>query len=59
MEKILNSLNKNIEESMSIKIKNIPKKVPNFIEEIRRAPKREAKLSDSDIKLALKNLVLF
>lgn len=59
MEKILNSLNKDIEESMSIKIKYIPEKVPNFIEGIRRAPKREAKLSDSDIKLALKNALRY
>ena len=59
MEKILNRLNKDIEESMSIKIKYIPKEVPNFIEGIRRAPKREAKLSDSDIKLALKNALRY
>ncbi|MGL6107673.1 urocanate hydratase [Romboutsia sp.] len=44
---------------MSIKITHIPEKVPQFIEGIRRAPKREAKLSDADIKLALKNALRY
>lgn len=59
IDKSLAYLNKEIEESMSIKITNIPKETPKFIEGIRRAPKREAKLSDSDIKLALKNALRY
>ncbi len=59
MVKELNILNQEIENSMSIKITNIPKEVPNFIEGIRRAPKRESKLSQSDIKLALKNALRY
>lgn len=59
MEKKLTIINKDIEESMSIKINHIPKKSPTFIEGIRRAPKRELKLSDSDIKLALKNALRY
>ena len=59
MVKELNILNQEIENSMSIKITNIPKEVPKFIEGIRRAPKRESKLSQSDIKLALKNALRY
>ena len=59
MVKELNILNQEIENSMSIKITNIPKEIPKFIEGIRRAPKRESKLSESDIKLALKNALRY
>ena len=55
MVKELNILNQEISNSMSIKITNTPKEIPKFKEGIRRAPKRESKLSKSDIKLALKN----
>ncbi|RDY23387.1 urocanate hydratase [Romboutsia maritimum] len=58
-EKVLNSVNEKIQESMSIKLDYIPDKIPEFIEGIRRAPKREAKLSKSDIKLALKNALRY
>lgn len=59
MEKTLNMLNEEIKESMSIKLNYVPQETPKFIEGIRRAPKREAKLSDSDIKLALKNALRY
>ncbi|WP_042275800.1 urocanate hydratase [[Clostridium] dakarense] len=59
MEKTLNILNEEIKGSMSIKLNYVPKEIPKFIEGIRRAPKREAKLSDSDIKLALKNALRY
>ncbi|MEG1311176.1 MAG: urocanate hydratase [Romboutsia sp.] len=59
MEKTLNLLNKNIEESMSIKLSYVPKETPKFIKGIRRAPKRESKLSDLDVKLALKNALRY
>lgn len=59
MEKVLNNLNKEIEDAMSIKINNIPKEIPSFIQGIRRAPKREAKLSQNDIKLALRNALRY
>ncbi|MCR8746465.1 urocanate hydratase [Romboutsia lituseburensis] len=59
MEKVLNNLNREIQDAMSIKINNIPKEIPSFIEGIRRAPKREAKLSQSDIKLALRNALRY
>ncbi len=55
----LNYLNKEIQEAMSIKINNIPKETPKFMDGIRRAPKREAKLSKSDIKLALQNALRY
>ncbi|MGL6108390.1 urocanate hydratase [Romboutsia sp.] len=44
---------------MSIKINYVPQQIPQFIEGIRRAPKREAKLSEADIKLALKNALRY
>lgn len=59
MEKVLNSLNEEIKDCMSIKINHIPEEIPTFIECIRRAPKREAKLSEADIKLALKNALRY
>ena len=59
MEKTLNVLNEEIKDSMSIKLNYVPKEMPKFIKGIRRAPKREAKLSHSDIKLALKNALRY
>ncbi|MGL5315091.1 MAG: urocanate hydratase, partial [Peptostreptococcaceae bacterium] len=59
IDKSLGYLNKEIGEAMSVKLTHIPKKTPKFIDGIRRAPKREAKLSDSDIKLALKNALRY
>ncbi|MGX4600969.1 urocanate hydratase [Faecalimicrobium sp. JNUCC 81] len=59
MEKTLNILNEDIKDSMSIKLNYVPQETPHFIEGIRRAPKREAKLYDSDIKLALKNALRY
>lgn len=59
MVKELNFLNKDISESMTIKITEIPYQIPAFKEGIRRAPKRESKLSASDIKLALKNALRY
>lgn len=59
MVKELSILNQEIENSMSIKITNIPKEIPQFKEGIRRAPKRESKLSKSDIALALKNALRY
>lgn len=59
LEKVLEFSNEDIENSMSIKLDFIPSSTPSFIEGIRRAPKREAKLSDSDIKLALKNALRY
>lgn len=59
MEKTLNILNEEIKDSMSIKLNYVPKETPSFIEGIRRAPKRESKLSDSDIKLALRNALRY
>ncbi|MBQ7890716.1 MAG: urocanate hydratase [Erysipelotrichaceae bacterium] len=37
----------------------VPKKKPEFIEGIRRAPKREAKLSKKDIELAVRNALRY
>lgn len=59
MVKELSILNEEIENCMSIKITNIPKEIPKFKEGIRRAPKRESKLSKSDVKLALKNALRY
>ncbi|MEG0844232.1 MAG: urocanate hydratase [Romboutsia sp.] len=59
LETTVQFLNEDIENAMSIKIDIIPEKTPEFIEDIRRAPKREAKLSHSDIRLALKNALRY
>ena len=37
----------------------VPKKKPEFVEGIRRAPKREAKLSKKDIELAIRNALRY
>ena len=55
LEKVMNIKNESIEDAMTIKLNYIPNEIPKFIDGIRRAPKREAKLSESDVKLALKN----
>ncbi|MGL5755122.1 MAG: urocanate hydratase [Paraclostridium sp.] len=59
LEKTMNVTNEDIKDAMTIKLDYIPNKIPNFIEGIRRAPKREAKLSQSDIKLALNNALRY
>lgn len=59
IEKVLQFSNEDIQNSMSIKLDVIPNEIPEFIEGIRRAPKRESKLSQSDIKLALKNALRY
>ncbi len=51
--------NKDINGAMTIKLTEIPKEIPKFEEGIRRAPRREAKLSNADIKLALKNALRY
>ncbi len=52
----LNIRNEEINKALTIKLDKIPDKIPAFQEHIRRAPKRESKLTNSDIKLALKTL---
>ncbi|MBC6002195.1 urocanate hydratase [[Eubacterium] tenue] len=55
----MNIKNESIEDAMTIKLDYIPNEIPKFIDGIRRAPKREAKLSESDVKLALKNALRY
>ena len=43
----------------NITLTEVPSKTPKFKEGIRRAPKRESKLSKNDIKLALKNALRY
>ncbi|CEN75779.1 urocanate hydratase [[Clostridium] sordellii] len=59
LEKSVNFTNEDIKNSMTIKLDTIPNKIPKFLEGIRRAPKRESKLSQSDIKLALNNALRY
>lgn len=59
MEKTLTFNNEDIKNAMTIKLTDIPKEIPPFEKNIRRAPRREAKLSNSDIKLALKNALRY
>ncbi|CEN79698.1 urocanate hydratase [Paraclostridium sordellii] len=59
LEKSINFINEDIKNSMTIKLDTIPNKIPEFLEGIRRAPKRESKLSQSDIKLALNNALRY
>lgn len=59
LEKVMNITNESIEDAMTIKLDYIPNEIPKFIDGIRRAPKREAKLSESDVKLALKNALRY
>ena len=55
----LNLRNKEINKALTIKLDVIPDKIPEFQEHIRRAPKRESKLTNADIKLALKKSPTF
>ena len=55
----LNLRNKEINKALTIKLDVIPDKIPEFQEHIRRAPKRESKLTNADIKLALKNALSY
>ena len=59
LEKSVNFTNEDIKNAMTIKLDTIPNKIPKFLEGIRRAPKRESKLSQSDIKLALNNALRY
>ncbi|CEP79351.1 urocanate hydratase [Paraclostridium sordellii] len=59
LEKSVNFTNEDIKNAMTIKLDTIPNKKPKFLEGIRRAPKRESKLSQSDIKLALNNALRY
>ena len=59
LEKVMNIKNESIEDAMTIKLDYIPNEIPKFIDGIRRAPKREAKLTESDVKLALKNALRY
>ena len=56
---ILDSMNNEIYENMDIKIDDIPDSNYSFEKGIRRAPKREAKLTKSDIELALRNALRY
>lgn len=51
--------NKSIEGAMKIKLDAELPKYPKFIEGLRRAPKREAELSEADVELALKNALRY
>jgi urocanate hydratase len=60
VDKVLD--NKIIEEAMKIKLKDIFPVLPDypeFVEEIRRAPKREFTLSKQDTELALRNALRY
>lgn len=51
--------NTEIQEAMKIKLDSDLPEYPKFVEGIRRAPKRESELSESDIELALKNALRY
>jgi urocanate hydratase len=51
--------NVDISNAMTVKLDNELPEYPEFIEGIRRAPKRELKLSKNEIKLALKNALRY
>ena len=51
--------NIDISKAMNIKLDAVLPKMPNFADGIRRAPKREFNLSESDTKLALKNALRY
>ena len=48
-----------IKDAMKIKLDSELPKYPEFVQGLRRAPKREAELSKSDIELALKNALRY
>ncbi|MFO7735212.1 MAG: urocanate hydratase [bacterium] len=51
--------NKNIFESMKIKLDDTLPEYPDFEEGVRRAPRRELNLSNSEIQLALRNALRY
>lgn len=51
--------NNTIEQSMEIKLDYVPEKMITFDPKIRRAPKRELTLSESDIELAIMNALRY
>jgi len=51
--------NQKVSEAMVIKLDDELPEYPDFIEGIRRAPKRESELSEADVKLALKNALRY
>jgi len=51
--------NQSIMQAMEIKIDSVPEKTPDFIQGIRRAPKRELTLNEADIELALMNALRY
>lgn len=59
MEKVLNFNNEDIKNAMTIKLTDIPSEIPKFENGIRRAPRRDSKLSNADVKLALKNALRY
>ena len=59
MEKVLNFNNEDIKNAMTIKLTDIPSEIPKFEKGIRRAPRRDSKLSNADVKLALKNALRY
>ncbi len=59
MEKTLSFNNEDIKNAMTIKLSHIPSEIPKFEEGIRRAPRRDSKLSNADVKLALKNALRY
>ena len=51
--------NSNIENSMTIKLESELPYMPEFIEGVRRAPKRETSLSNEEISLAIENALRY
>ena len=51
--------NLDIENAMTIKLDDVLPEYPAFVEGIRRAPKRESELSESDITLAIRNALRY
>ncbi|MDR1781412.1 MAG: urocanate hydratase [Bacilli bacterium] len=51
--------NNEIKTGMDIKLDYIPEKIPEFVQGIRRAPKRELVLNEADIELALMNALRY
>lgn len=51
--------NKHIQDAMQIRLDSVLPPDPTFVEGIRRAPKRESSLSQSDVALALKNALRY
>ncbi len=51
--------NRIVEKAMTVKLDPVLPKYPEFVRGIRRAPKRHANLSQSDIRLAIKNALRY